>query len=155
MSSKFGELTVNLSDIKMADRSFREPRSEIRKSIEVDGAAFFQTQPVSTRIRVNRGDRILIKASGILQWQNWSTSSGPNGLAKQGQWEGMNCGCLAARIGESSQYIKIGEKEEFTAKQSGVLYLGVAMRDNYATNEGYTWGGEYTAKIRVQPAEKK
>ena len=125
------------------------------KKIEVDGAAFFQTEPVSSKIRVNRGDRILIRATGIVQWTNWSTSSGPDGISNQGQWQGMNCGCLAARIGDSSNYIKIGTKGEFTAKQSGVLYLGVAMRDNFATNNGYRWEGKYTAKILVKPATKK
>ena len=155
LSSKFGELSVNLSDIKMADRSFREAPSEIRKKVDVDGAAFFQSTPVSTKIRVNRGDKILIRATGIVQWTNWSTSSGPDGIGNQGQWQGMNCGCLAARIGDSSQYIKIGSKGEFTAKQSGVLYLGVAMRNNFANNSGYRWEGSYSAKVLVKPATKK
>jgi hypothetical protein len=155
MSSKFGELAVNLSDIKMADRSFREVKTEIRKTIEVGGSAFFQNEPVSAKIRVNRGDKVLIRATGIVQWTNWSTSSGPDGIGSQGQWQGMNCGCLAARIGDSSKYIKIGTKGEFTAMQSGVLYLGVAMRDDYAKNSGYRWEGKYSAKVMVKPADKK
>lgn len=155
MSSKFGELSVNLSDIKKADRSFQEVKTEVRKTIEVDGAAFFQNDPVSTKIRVNRGDKVLIRATGIVQWTNWSTSSGPDGISNQGQWQGMNCGCLAARIGDSSNYIKIGTKGEFTAKQSGVLYLGVAMRDNFANNNGYRWEGKYSTKVLVKPVEKK
>ena len=139
----------------MANRSFQEVKTEIRKTIEVDGSAFFQNEPVSTRIRVNRGDKVLIRATGIVRWTNWSTSSGPDGISKQGQWQGMNCGCLAARIGDSSKYIKIGAKGEFTAKRSGVLYLGVAMRDNFANNNGYRWEGNYSAKVFVQPADKK
>ncbi len=154
IGSKFGELRVNLGDIKMGDRSFTQKREDIRKSVEVSGTAFFQTTPKSTKIRVNRGDKIQIRASGVVQWTNWSTSSTPDGINNQGQWNGMDCGCLAARIGNTSQYIKLGSKAEFVAKQTGVLYLGVAMRDNYASNNGYRWDGNYDVKIVVTPAGK-
>ncbi len=152
LGSKFGVLTVELGDIRLGDRAFKEPKVDIRKTVEVSGTAFYQKQPVSTKIRVNRGDKISIRASGTVQWTNWNTSSGPDGLSNQGQWQGMNSGCLAARVGNSPSYIKIGSNGEFTAKQKGVLYLGVAIRDNYANNNGYRWDGGYTAKIVVKPA---
>jgi hypothetical protein len=152
MASKFGELSVRLGDIKMADRSFNDPKSELRKTVEVGAMAFFQTKPVSTRIRVNRGDRISIRASGTVNWTNWNKTSGPDGIDDQGQWQGFNCGTLLARIGNGTDYIKIGDKGDFTAKKSGVLFLGIANRDNYASNSGYKWNGEYDAKITVKPA---
>ncbi len=155
VGSKFGNLVVNLTDIKMGDRSFiDDTKPEVRKSVTVSGTAFFQNKPATTKIRVNRGDKIVIRANGMVQWTNWNTSSGPDGITNQGQWQGMNCGCLVGRIGESGKYIKLGTKSEFTAKQTGVLYLGVAMRDNYASNNGYRWEGDYQVKVLVQPGNR-
>ncbi len=154
LSSKFGDLLVNLADIRMADRSFNSSKEEVRKSVEVSGTSFFQTTPVSTKIRVNRGDKISIRATGVVQWTNWSTSSGPDGIENQGTWQNQNSGTLMARIGKSENYIKIGSSGDFVAKQAGELFLGIAIQDNYAkNNSGYRWDGDYSAKIVVQPAE--
>ena len=152
MQSKFGNLTVKLADIKMGDRSFNFGKSKITKSVQIGATAFFQKQPVSTRIRVNRGDKIKIRADGVVQWTNWNSSSTPEGLTNQGQWQGINSGRLVARIGDGGKYIDVGSKSEFTAKTSGILYLGIAVRDNYANNPGYRWTGHYNAKIQVKPA---
>jgi signal peptidase I len=155
VGSKFGKLVVSLTDIKMGDRSFvDESQPEVRKSVTVSGMAFFQNKPATTKIKVNRGDKIVIRASGLVQWTNWNTASGPDGITNQGQWQGINCGCLVGRIGDSGKYIKLGTKSEFTAKQTGVLYLGVSIRDNYASNNGYRWEGDYQVKVLVKPVEK-
>ncbi len=154
MGSKFGELNIKLTDIKLADRTFNMARQEVRKSVEVDSRAFFQTEPLSTKIRVNRGDKISIRATGTIEWKNWNTSCGPGGQTSQGQWEGINSGALAARIGKTGKYVEVGAKGDFVAKESGVLYLGIAMQDNYARNSSYRWEGNYSAKISVQPTSK-
>ncbi len=154
LSSKFGDLMVNLADIRMADRSFNSSKEEVRKSVEISGTSFFQTTPVSTRIRVNRGDKISIRASGVVQWTNWSTSSGPDGIENQGTWQNQNSGTLMARVGKGDNYIKIGSSGDFVAKQAGELFLGIAIQDNFAkNNSGYRWDGDYTAKIVIQPAK--
>ena len=154
LSSKFGDLLVNLADIRMADRSFNSSKEEVRKSVEISGTSFFQTTPVSTKIRVNRGDKISIRASGVVQWTNWSTSSGPDGIENQGTWQNQNSGTLMARVGKGDNYIKIGSSGDFVAKQAGELFLGIAIQDNFAkNNSGYRWDGDYTAKIVIQPAK--
>ena len=154
LSSKFGDLLVNLADIRMADRSFNSSKEEVRKSVEISGTSFFQTTPVSTKIRVNRGDKISIRASGVVQWTNWSTSSGPDGIENQGTWQNQNSGTLMARVGKGDNYIKIGSSGDFVAKQTGELFLGIAIQDNFAkNNSGYRWDGDYTAKIVIQPAK--
>lgn len=151
INSKFGELSVNLSDIKMAERSFKEKKEIVKKTVEIGAEKFFQRQAVSTRIRVNRGDKISIKADGIVQWTNWSSSSTPEGLPNQGQYQGIQSGALCARIGSSGKIIKVGTKGDWTATQTGVLYLGVAMQDSYLAQNGYRWTGEYKAKVQVTP----
>ena len=154
--SKFGDLRVQLADIKMADRKVKEARSTIRKTVSVGAMAFFQTTPLKTSIRVNKGDRIVIKADGVVQWTNWSNSSTPEGLTNRSQWNGINSGKLTARIGsDNSKCVQVGSKGDFVAKNSGILYLGIAMRDSYATGtSGYTWTGEYKAKISVSPKQE-
>lgn len=153
LSSKYGKLTIALSDIKMGDRTWLNTSEAINKNIVVKGNSFFQTTPVSTKIRVNKGDRIKIRATGTVQWASWgNVSSGPDGITNQGNWQGHNCGMLLARVGNSGEYVKIATKGEFVAKANGVLFLGISMRDNYARQASYQWPGEYKTRISVSPS---
>ncbi len=155
LNSKFGKLTIQLSDIKMAERSFVENRETIKKTVSVGAEKFFQRQTVSTKIRVNKGDRISIKADGSVQWTNWNTSSSPDGQANQATYEGIKSGTLCARIGTSGKIIKVGSKQDWTAAKSGVLYLAIAMQDNFLKNNtNYRWAGQYKAKVTVKPANQ-
>jgi hypothetical protein len=151
MGSKFGELNIKLTDIKLADRTFNGARQQIRKSVEIGAKAFFQTDPVSTKIRVNRGDKISIRATGTIEWASFRTSCGPEGRTDKGQWEGINSGKLTAKIGKSGKYVAVGANGDFVAKESGVLYLGIPIKDSYAQNSNYRWSGNYSAKIAIQP----
>lgn len=150
--SKFGDLSVKLGDLKLADREVRGNQSEVRKTIRVPAMAFFQREPKSTGIRVNKGDKISIRADGVVQWTNWNSSSTPDGLTNRSNWQNINSGKLVARIGtDNSNCVAIGSKGEFIAQSPGTLYLGIAMRDSYAANTSYRWSGEYKARIRVKP----
>ena len=153
--TKHGALEVGIADIKMGDRTWLTQAPTLRKTVEVKGNSFFQTDPTTSGLRVNRGDRISIRADGKVVWSNWgSISSTPDGITNQGQWNGINCGKLIARIGKSGKNIEVGRQAEFVATGSGVLYLAVAMQDNYASQKGYNWPGEYQAKVSVQPASR-
>ncbi|MFK7766553.1 MAG: hypothetical protein AB8B55_04980 [Mariniblastus sp.] len=153
VQSKFGKLTVQLGDIKMADRPVKTTPQEVRKTVSVGAEAFFQRSPVSTRIRVSKGDKISIKAEGMVNWTNWSQTSTPEGLSNQQKYNGINSGALCARIGSSGKVIKIGAKEDFVASKSGVLYLAIAMNDNLV-NQSYRWTGNFKAKVYVKPTEE-
>ena len=155
VNSKFGQLTIQLNDIKLAERSMVESRETIKKTIAVGAEKFFQRQTVSTRIRVNKGDKISVKANGVVQWTNWTKSSSPDGLANQGVYQGVKSGTLCARIGSSGKVIGVGSNHEWTASKSGVLYLAIAMQDNYVNNNnGYRWTGNYKARVTVIPATR-
>jgi hypothetical protein len=153
VKSKIGDLRIMLSDIKRADRGDVRKSQVIRKNFSVAGDTFFQKKPMSTKIRVSKGDRIKISATGVVQWTNWSKTSTPDGLPNQGNWNGINNGALSARIGNSGTVISVGSDGEFIAKKSGVLYLAVAMADNYVNNSGYKWTGKFKAKVKIEPAE--
>ena len=151
LQTKFGDLTVKLNDIKAGDRTVFGGQEIVRKQVKVGAEAFFQRKPVNTRIRVNRGDRIKISASGVVNWTNWSQNSTPDGLPNQGNYQGITSGKLIARVGTSGKFVEIGTKGEFRASSDGVLYLGIAIQDNYVQQGSYRWTGEYQARVVVEP----
>jgi hypothetical protein len=156
LKTRYGDLQVKLQDIRSGDRAWGSVGAAVRKNLDIEATAFFQREPAKTRIRVKAGDRISIRASGTVNWASWGNmASSPDGIGNQGQWNGMNCGTLAARIGKGGDVIKVGEKAEFVAKSSGELILGIAMQDNFASQEGYQWTGKYTARIVVEPSPEK
>lgn len=156
LTTRYGNLQVKLKDMRSGDRVTGNAGAAVRKSVEIDATAFFQREPAKTRIRVKAGDRISIRATGTVTWNSWGNmASSPEGLGNQGQWNGMNCGALAAKIGKSGEVIKVGEKTDFVAKSSGELFLGIAMQDNFASQEGYSWTGKYNARVVVEPGPQK
>lgn len=155
VKSKFGDLKVNLGDIRLANRELNASQGETRKTVKVPAMSFFQKKPQSTGIRVNKGDKISIRADGSIQWNNFNASSSPEGLTNRSKWNGINSGKLTARIGnDNGQCIQVGSSIDFVAKASGILYLGVSMRESYATNTNYTWSGNYRAKVVIKSAEE-
>ncbi len=151
LQTRFGDLNVKLNDIKAGDRTVFGSQEIVRKQVKVGAEAFFQRKPANTRIRVNRGDRIKISASGNVNWTNWSQNSTPDGLPNQGNYQGITSGKLIARVGNSGKFVEIGSKGEFRASSAGVLYLGIAMQDNYVQQGSYRWTGEYQARVVVEP----
>lgn len=151
VKSKIGDLRILLADVKRSDRGIVVKSQSMRKSVYVPGSTFFQKKALSTKIRVSKGDKITISASGIVQWTNWSQTASPDGLPNQGNWNGLSNGSLAARIGADGKVIGVGSDNKFTAEKSGILYLGIAMPDNYVNNTGYRWTGKFKAKVKVEP----
>lgn len=153
ITSKFGELKVRLEDIEHASRDVKIAKDEIRKKLTVDSDNFYQRKPKSVGIRVNKGDRIRIKAGGMMEWTNWNTSSTPHGLSSQGNWHSINSGTLIACIGKDENNVeKVGAQKDWVAKKNGVLYLAIACQDNYVKSNSYRWTGEYEVKVVVMPA---
>lgn len=152
--TKYGSLKIGLNDVQVAERAGKHRSPAIRKVVNIKGTQFMQTSPVSTGIRVQRGDKVSIRADGSVNWANWGNiTSTPDGIGNQGQWNGHQCGRLIARIGKNGPIVDVGSRGEFVVKTSGTLYLGIAMQDAYAQNEGYSFVGQYRARITVQPAE--
>ena len=152
VKSKIGDLRIQLSDVKRADRGVAIKAQSMRKTVSVGGSVFFQKKALSTKIRVRKGDRISITATGIVQWTNWSQTASPDGLPNQGNWNGISNGALAARIGKDGTVVGVGSDNTFKADRAGILYLGIAMPDNYVKNTSYRWTGKFKAKIKVEPA---
>jgi len=151
VSSKFGQLTVNLGDVRIAQRD-TGAKEDIRKSIAVDGSAIAQRSFKNTKIRVEVGDRVTITAEGTITMTPWGSNamSTPEGSPNYGWYMGneIAAGALVAKISDSGPIFKVGSKNTFVAKKSGTLMLAIGMNASYA-NQAFP--GKYDVKVRVTP----
>lgn len=112
------------------------------KTVSVAAAADW----TSTEIRVQRGQRITINATGEVDLGDGQRSD-PNGQAGQLSRQMMKnrpIGALIAVIGDDNDdFIYIGRSTEFTAKTSGILFLTI-NDDNVKDN-----AGAFIANVRV------
>jgi hypothetical protein len=150
--SKFGKLTVKLADIQSLERPMQH-ETEIYKTVKVDGNQhIIQKGVLNTKVQVERGDRITIKADGNISMTPWGSeyTSGPDGDGNQYGWYVQNdipSGALIGRIGSTDKPFKIGSSSSITAKKSGTLYLAIAMHPGQASSP---FPGTYNVKIRVE-----
>jgi len=152
IQSKFGMLTVTLADIKTAGR-VTSAVAETRRTIEVSGADFAGRNYKSTGIRLNRGDRVIIRAEGRITMSPWGNNvqTGPDGMPQNGMYVGnIPMGALAGRIGDGGDEMMIGANQTFTAQRAGTLQLGFAMQPNW---HNHNFPGKFTVRVRVVPAQ--
>ena len=150
VASKYGPLTVQLADVRFADRE--QAGGLVRRAtVTVVGNDFAGTSMKSTSLRLERGDRVSVRATGSLTMTPWGNQAvvTPEGNLSYGNFEGHGGGTLLARIGDSGEYIKLGSKATFTARKAGLLQLGVAVQADYA-QQGYQFPGEYKVKLVVE-----
>lgn len=153
LSSKYGPLSVQLEDIRRAERE-QGGQAPFRKSLSLGGESLAQRSFKSSGIRVQPGDKITITADGNLTMTPWggNSMSGPEGGQNFGWYlpNQIPGGALIAKLGDKGQVFKVGRKITFVAKTSGVLQFAIGMQAEYA-NEGYQFPGEYQLKIKVEP----
>jgi hypothetical protein len=151
LQTQFGPLKVAISDIRRGERE-TEQKPEIRKQIAVRGENLIQLNMVATGVRLNRGDKLQITADGKLTMSPWGNNSfsTPDG-SEQFQWYVPNQipgGALVGRIGAAGKFFKVGSKHSQTVTKAGVLYLGIAMNPQFASQD-YNFPGQYDVKLRV------
>ena len=155
VETPFGPLTVALKDIRYVARESDE-KPEVRARASVDASHLPQVGLKDTGIRLKRGDRVSVTAKGSIIMTPWgnNVSSTPDGAGMNVPTyaAGIPSGALIGRIGRSGEEFLVGARNEFTAKTTGTLYLGVAMAHQFA-NQGYTFPGSYDVRLRVNPSE--
>jgi len=153
IASKYGPLTVQLADIRLADRPTGK-KEPIRRSFTVNGTNLVQLGLKNTSIRVEKGDKITITAEGQMVMTPWGSNAmvTPDGAGNYGWYlpNKIPIGALVARIGSSGEVMKIGSKYSGVAKRNGVLHFGVAMQAQYA-QQGYSYPGQYEVKVKIEP----
>jgi hypothetical protein len=151
LQTQFGPLKVAISDIRRGERE-TEQKPEIRKVIAVRGENLIQLGMVTSGVRLNRGDKVQISADGKLTMSPWGNNSfsTPDG-SEQFQWYVPNQipgGALVARIGTGGKIFKVGSKHSQTVSKAGMLYFGIAMNPQFASQD-YSFPGGYDVKLRV------
>ena len=153
IQSKYGPLTIKLADIARGERDVGA-RESLRRNLSINAANLAQRGFKSTGIRVQAGDRVTINAEGSIVMSPWGNNaqSGPDGMQNYGWYipGQIPGGALCARIGDKDTVFKVGAKNTFVAKKTGVLQLAIGMQGEYA-NEGYQFPGEYKVKVKVDP----
>jgi hypothetical protein len=153
IQSKYGPLNVQLADVKLASRD-QGAKESLRKSVTVEGTNIAQRSFKSTGVRVEAGDKIVLKADGNIIMSPWGSNAatGPDGAPNYGWYipNQIPGGALVARIGDKGTVFKVGRQSTFVAKSSGVLQLAIGIQAEYA-NEGYNYPGQYNVKLRIEP----
>jgi hypothetical protein len=126
-----------------------QTRSSVPANLDLPG--------YSTGINIHEGDRVVIKADGLVDLDCDPAAHGwdnvpPDGVAGTAGHPALvlpsaNQGALLGRIGTSGDWFLVGESKKFTASTSGQLYLIVndtlgGFTDNSCSH--------FTAKIRVK-----
>lgn len=101
----------------------------------------------STEIKVKKGQRILISATGQVDLGN-NHAAGPNGIGLSDPKRlilATPTGALIAVIGDDNdEFIPIGSQAEFVAQRDGILFLSINegnLKDN---------NGAFTVKVRIR-----
>jgi len=112
------------------------------KTVSVAGAADW----TSTEIRVQKGQRIIISASGEVDLGD-NQRSGPDGLSISDTRKliaAKPTGALIAVVGDDNDdFVFVGKATEFTASHNGILFLSVNegnLKDN---------AGAFVARVKV------
>lgn len=152
VESRYGALTVQISDIRHARRNLPEQPRELRRTVTVEGNRVAPQKLKDSGVRVARGQTIKIKANGEIRLTPWGNKarSGPHGAPNYGWYipNEIPVGALVVRIGDSGAIVKVGESLSFKAKHSGTIQLGIAMHRGHAQRN---FPGEYEVKLRVLP----
>ncbi len=153
IQSKYGPLNVKLADVKLAARE-QGVKESLRKTVTVEGNNIAQRGFKSSGIRVEAGDKIILRAEGNVVMSPWGSNAatGPDGAPNYGWYipNQIPGGALVARIGDKGTIFKVGRQSTFTAKTSGVLQLAIGIQPEYA-NEGYQYPGQYSVKLKIEP----
>jgi type II secretory pathway pseudopilin PulG len=152
IESKFGQLTVGLGDIQSAG-IVTNAVPDIRRTVEVTGTDMTRVSEKNTGIRLNRGDRVIIRAEGQITMTPWGNGAiaTPDGCAQCGNYAGnILMGALIGRVGDNGSDMLIGSSSTFTAERAGTLYLSFALQPNWGRQQ---FPGKFTVRIRVVPAQ--
>jgi hypothetical protein len=127
-------------------------KEEFAKNVTVDGTNVVQMRFKESGLKVERGDKISVKADGQLILTPWGSDaqSTPDGAQNYGWYinNQIAMGALVGKIGKSGSVFKVGSNSSFTAEQAGELQFAIAMRQGY---EGNAFPGKYNVKVRVRP----
>lgn len=148
IGSRYGELTVDVADLQAVN--FRRV-GMVSKKFDV----LPRHQPPSLwydpKLTLEKGQRLRIEASGIINVRNYSVSSGPSGTR---QWSGNSFNnfpmlALVGKVGKRGKPFLVGPSYRGKAAKTGKLYLSIVA---FSYNPGGA-NGKYQVKVKLQPPQ--
>ncbi len=155
VNSQFGSLTVSLANIQTARRALSGSLPDVRRSFSIDGNYLAQLKYKNTGIRVRRGDKVSVQASGRINRSGSSSYvSGPDGSSRFGTFSqnpSIRGGALVARVG-GGPVVQVGSRGSFIARRDGTLRFAIGMRPDYVGR--YQFQGRYDLRVKVERGGK-
>lgn len=152
VTSKYGQFSINLSDVRKGTRPSGTREAKM-KNLVVNKDNFVQLSWKSAGL-VEKGDSISVTAKGSMVLTPWGSnvSSTPQGTPQYGvmpNTPSIPYGALVAKIG-NGKYFLVGDKKRFKADAKGKLQFAITMRASYV-GRTYQFPGDYKVKVKIQP----
>jgi len=152
-ASRYGKLTVQLSDIQSASANIEEVIRDVRMKLAVKGEHQANGPYMKSGVRIERGDSVSIKADGALTlpWAG-NMASTPMGVSNYGWYVNgqIPVAALLARVGPNGTPFMVGIEKTFDATESGELQFAIAPHPSYGNQ---VLPGQYNVKLFVDKKE--
>jgi hypothetical protein len=117
--AELGPLVVKRGDVVRV----RSSGPDMSKKLAVAGTNVWPNGWLDSKIKVEKGEKIRISATGTIFFPNWGQAFTPDGNQNMGMMNGMMVGTLAARVGEKGALFRVGSNYTGTAPASGNIYF--------------------------------
>jgi len=114
---ELGPLVVKRGDVERV----HSVSPDDSKKITVAGSNVWPNGWLDTKIKVEKGEKLKITASGTIFFPNWGQAFTPDGNQNMGMMNGMMVGTLAARVGQKGTIFRIGSNFNGTMPATGTL----------------------------------
>lgn len=116
---ELGPLVVRRGDVQRV-RSFGP---DLSKKVAVGGTNVWPNGWLDTKIKVEKGEKLKITATGTIFFPNWGQAFTPDGNQNMGMMNGMMTGTLGARIGEKGTLFRVGSNYTGVASATGTIWF--------------------------------
>ena len=137
INTKYGPLELKVADIVGVDF---QSGGKVERSLDIAGSKTVPQNWVASKVTLQKGQPLALRASGNLFVQNYNLSCGAGGTTRYSGSTFKNFPqlSLVGRIGKKGKEFLVGENFKGKANATGVLYLGVVpFRRNYAATGSY------------------
>lgn len=114
---ELGPLVVKRGDVERV----RSAAPDDSKKITVAGTNCWPNGWLDTKIKVEKGEKLKISATGTIFFPNWGQAFTPDGNQNMGMMNNMMVGTLAARVGPKGTIFRVGSNFTGAMSASGTL----------------------------------
>lgn len=143
LNTAYGALSIPKKELRVI--AFQRPTQQ-SLAVEISCEAG-TSSPLNTKLFVRKGDKIVVRARGTINFRGGGWEIGPEGNSQYGTFMNVPMGALVGRIGTSTNWFQVGEKWQGKAAKDGFLHLAVAMNPEYLKLSS----GTYEVTIEVSP----